>query len=99
MFRLIDTYASSCYGSSLWDLRSKDAEKLYRSWNVMVRNVLSLDRRTHRFLIEPLSGHLHLKTKLMSRLVTFYRGLVNSPKFTVRFLARLEERDMGLEEP
>ena len=71
MFRLIDTYASSCYGSSLWDLKSKDAEKLYRSWNVMVRNVLSVDRRTHRFLIEPLSGHLHLQTMLMSRLVTF----------------------------
>ena len=60
---------------------------------MMVRNVLSVDRRTHRFLIEPLSGHLHLKTMLMSRLVTFYRGLVNSPKFTVRFLARLAAKD------
>ena len=60
----------------------------------MVRNVLDLDRRTHRFLIEPLLGHLHLKTMLLSRLVTFHKGLINSPKFTIRFLARITERDL-----
>ena len=60
----------------------------------MVRSVLGLDRRTHRYLIEPLSGHLHLKTMLMSRLITFYRGLVNSPKFTIRFLGRLVGEDL-----
>ena len=60
----------------------------------MVRNILDLHRATDRFLIEPLSGHFHLKTMLMSRLVTFHKGLVNSPKFTVRFLARLVEKDM-----
>ena len=72
---------------------SNEAEKLYRSWNVMVRNFLNLDKKTHRSLIEPLSGHLHLKTMLLSRFVRFHKGLVNSPKFTVRFLARLAERD------
>ena len=94
MFKLVDTYATSCYGSSLWDLTSHDAEKLFTSWNVMVRNILNLDRRTHRILIEPLSGHVHLKTMLMSRLVTFHKGFINSPKFTVRFLARLAEKDL-----
>ena len=29
----------------------------------------------------------------MSRLVNFHKGLVNSPKFTIRFLARLAEKD------
>ena len=58
-----------------------------------VRNVLRLNRKTHRFLIEPLSDHLHLKTIFMSRLVNFHKGLVNSPKFTIRFLARLAEKD------
>ena len=37
---------------------------------------------------------LHLKTMLLSRLVSFHKGLVNSPKFTIRFLARLSEGDM-----
>ena len=55
---------------------------------------IDLDRKTHQFLIEPLSGHLHLKTMLMSRFVSFYKGLVDSPILTVRFLARLAEKDM-----
>lgn len=93
MFKLIDTYAISCYGSSLWDLRSNEAERLYKSSNVTVRNVLSLDRKTRSFLIEPLSDHRHLKTMLMSHLAKFHKGLVNSPKFTIRFLARLGEKD------
>ena len=40
-----------------------------------------------------ISGHLHLKTMLMARLVNFYKSSLNSPKFTVRFLARLAEKD------
>ena len=30
---------------------------------------------------------------LASRLVSFYRGLIKSPKFSIRFLSRLAERD------
>ena len=43
MFKLVDTYATSCYGSPLWDLTSNEAEKLYKSWNELVRNILDLD--------------------------------------------------------
>ena len=60
----------------------------------MVRNVFRLDRKTHRHLIEPLSRCLHLKTTLSSRFVKFYRSLISSNKFTIRFLARLQERDL-----
>ena len=65
----------SLYASSLWDLYSNDAEKIYKSWNVTVRNVFSLDRKTHCRLIEPLSGCFHLKTALLSRYVKFYQTL------------------------
>ena len=73
---------------------SKDAEKLYRTWNVTVRNVYRLDRRTHRNLIEPLSNCLHLKGMLLSRFVSFHRELLKSRKFSVRFLARLQQNDL-----
>ena len=59
-----------------------------------VRHALNLERTTHRHLIEPLTGSLHPKVMLSSRLVSFYRGLIKSPKFSIRFLARLAERDM-----
>ena len=93
MFQLVNTYASSFYGSQLWNLRSNEAEKLFNSWNVTVRNILDLNRRTHRCLIEPLSNRPHLKTLLLSRLVSFFKGLISSKKFTVRFLARMAEND------
>ena len=48
---------------------------------------------SHRFLIEPLSQHSHLKTILMSRYIKFHKSLINNRKFTVRFLARLFEKD------
>ena len=59
-----------------------------------MRNILNLDRTTHRYMIEPMSGCLHPKVMLMSRLTSFHKSLVGSPKFSVRFLARLAEKDM-----
>ena len=94
LLKLIWTYATSFYGLPLWDLHSKECERLYKSWNVTVRNVLKLHRQTHRHLIEPLSGHPHLKSVLLGRYIGFHESLVNSPKFTVRYLARLFENDL-----
>jgi hypothetical protein len=91
--RLMNTYATSLYGSNTWDIFSPDCERLYTSFNVTIRTVLNIDRCSHRYLIEPLSGCLHLKTMIASRYVTFYRSLINSKKMPVRFLARLAERD------
>ena len=91
--KLINIYATSFYGSGTWDICSSECEKLYTSWNVTIRQVFNLDRCTHRYLIEPVSECLHPKVMIASRYVTFYRSLVNSKKFSVRFLARLNERD------
>ena len=81
------------YGSQTWDLFSSDSEKVYTAWNVIVRQVLRLDRRTHRHLIEPLSDCLHMKVMLMSRMTKFYQSLCSSRKRSVRFLVRLNEND------
>ena len=94
MTKLLNVYTTSFYGSSLWDLQSADCERIYKSWNVTMRNILNLDRTTHRYMIEPMSGCLHPKVMLMSRLTSFHKSLVGSPKFSVRFLARLAEKDM-----
>ena len=71
-----------------------DAEQLYTTWNVTVRNVLNLDRCTHRNLIEPLSECEHLKTSLFGQYVQFYQSLLSSKKFGVRYLARTAECDL-----
>ena len=48
---------------------------------------------THRYMIEPLSDCLHLKTVLAARYATFCQSLVNSKKLPVRFLAKIAEKD------
>ena len=91
--KLMNTYATSLYGSNTWDIFSPECERLYTSYNVTIRNVLNIDRCTHRYMIEPLSECLHLKTMISSRYATFHRSLVTSKKLPVRFLARKAEKD------
>ena len=94
LMSLVNSFATSFYGSSLWNLQSKECDRIYNPWNVMIRRALNIDYKTHRFLIELLSKQCHLKTSLLSRYVKFYKGLINNPKFTVRFLARICENDL-----
>ena len=68
-------------------------DRIYRSWNVAIRNIYGVDRTTHRYLIEPLSKSLHPKVMLLSRLVGFYKAQLKSPKMTVRFLIKIAEND------
>ena len=86
----------SFYGSNLWDLFGKDSERLYSCYNVAIRNIFRVNRCTHRFLIQPISNSIHLKTVLASKFVSFHRSLMSSNKFPVRFLARLVEKDLRI---
>ena len=90
---IVKTYATSFYGSGLWNLSSAECERLYTTWNVSIRQIFNLDRRTHRNLIEPVSDCIHLKVMLASRFTTFLRSLVNCSKVNVRFLVRLCQVD------
>ena len=94
LLKLVNSTAMSFYGSNLWDLFCKDTERVYTAYNVAVRNILNVDRCTHRFLIEPLSDSLHLKTILASKFVTFHESLMTSSKLPVRFLAHLVADDL-----
>ena len=39
LIKLLKIYCTSFYGSNLWDIYSSDVDKLFRSWNVTIRNV------------------------------------------------------------
>ena len=91
--KILNIYASSFYGSSLWDLFSTDCEKIYTSWNVAIRICFDVDRTTHRYFIEELSESLHPKVMLCSRYVSFHKSLLTCDKFPVRFLASLHQND------
>ena len=93
LLKAINSFATCFPGAQLWKLFGQESEKVYKCWNVMIRQVFKLDRCTHRCMIEPLSKTPHLKTLLVSRLVKFYQSLLSSRKMPVKFLARLNIDD------
>ena len=77
-------FNSHHYGSVLWDLYGREAEMVCNTWNVSIRKMLRIDRKSHRYLIEPLSGIKHLKRTLLEAFMNFTKKLSNSPKKAVK---------------
>ena len=48
MIKLLNTFATAFYGSSLWNLYSPEVIRIFSTWNVTIRNIFSLPRTTHR---------------------------------------------------
>ena len=92
--RIMNIYATSFYGSSLWDFSSTDCERMFTAWNVAIRITFDVDRTTHRYFVEELSGNLHPKVMICSRFAGLHQSLLQSSKFPVRFLARLVQNDL-----
>ena len=93
VMKLYNIYACSFHGSSGWDLYSDNVTRLYSSWNVAIRILFNLPRDTHRYIIEPVSDNLHVKTMLCSRFVSFFNSLNESPKLCIRLLANVCKSD------
>ena len=91
--KLLKVYCTSFYGSNLWNIYSDDVDRLYKSWNVTIRNVFNIPNTTHRYLIEPVSGCPHPKTMLTSRFVKFTQSLGSCSKQSIRYLVSLVKND------
>ena len=48
LVKLINVYATSFYGSVLWNLYSPQVDKLYKAWKVTIRNIFGLPWKAHR---------------------------------------------------
>ena len=86
-------FNSHAYGSVLWNLHGKEANMLYNIWSTSIRKIFDLDRRTHRYLIEPISGMEHLKCAIQKRFIRFTKKLETSPKVVVRRLNQIVGKD------
>ena len=94
LMKLVSAFTCNMYGSNTWDLFSPECQKLYRSYNVALRLIYDLPRTTHKFLLESVTGSIHLNVQLLSRYVTFAKSLLRSDSFPVRFLSRICCSDM-----
>ena len=86
-------YNSHFTGSPIWDLFSPEAVKLENSWNVSFRIMFDLPYNTHRYLVEPVSGQLHLKKILIKRFLSFIRQVNRSSKILPKQLLHFIQND------
>ena len=91
--KLVNTYTTSFYGSSLYRLYSSQCDRLYAAYNICVRNTFSVPRRTHRYLIETISQCIHPKVMICTRFVKFVKALNMSSKSGICFLINLVQND------
>ena len=90
---LNNVYNCSFYGAPLWNLFSREFEKIEKSWNVSQRLMLSLPRKTHRYFIEPLSGTTHVVTLIKRRFRRFIENIRKSKKEVLRCILKTVEND------
>ena len=91
--KLVNIYLTNFYGSSLWDLSNIKSDKLWTTWNTLIRNTFNLHYKTHRFVLNIYEGQ-HLKTKLLSRFINFYKLASSSDKPTIKTLLSKQRDDI-----
>ena len=92
--KILNIYATSFYGSGLWDIYGYDCNRFFTAWNSAIRQIFTLPWTTHRYWIEPISNCLHPKVMLCARYIKFVKTLTSSTKSAVRFLSRLYQNDL-----
>ena len=93
MLKLVNTYITSFYGSSLWDLNSESSNKLWTAWNKKINTIFQLPFGTHRYILNELSTLPHLKTMLSKRFLKFQKNLSACKKPQVSYLRSIQEVD------
>ena len=91
--KLVSIYLSSFYGSNLWDLYDNVTNKLFKTWNIMIRMTFDIPRNSHKYLIEPISQNSHLKVKLIKRFINFAKALSKCDKPHIKYLHDIQQFD------
>ena len=77
----------------MWNLSSKNVQKLEKTWNVSVRRMYNLPWQTHCYLVEPLSQQPHVRKLMASRFLNFVQSIRSSKKVAIRNLLKSIEFD------
>ena len=82
-------FNSHAYGAILWNLYGREANMFYNTWSTSIRKMYRVDRKTHRYLIEPVSEMEHIKRSILKRYIGFTSKLSASRKNVVRNVYRI----------
>ena len=95
LLNLVKIYATSFYGSVLWNLSGTSANTLFTSWNSLIRIIWKLPNTSHRYFLEEISESSHLKSILSQRYLGFMHSLIGSKKKCLSELAKKLMFDQG----
>ena len=92
----VKVYASSWYGSMLWDLAGDMVKQVFNTWNTCVKLAWHVPRQTHTYFVEHLlgCGISSVKSDILAQYVGFVRSLRSSPSMEVRTLVSLMSHDL-----
>ena len=90
-----DIYCGDLHSSNLWLFTSQAANSYFKSWNTFVKLSWGVPVSTHTNLVEHLFARNFLSSRhqIMSRYVTFFQSLLNSPSREVRLMTRIVAAD------
>ena len=87
LFRALQVFCCSHYGSMLWNLQDGSAKQYFRSWTA-VKLAWACPRWTQSYLVQQdlACGAINAETDLMARYCKFFPGLCQSPSTAVSIL-------------
>ena len=95
ILQVIKIYATSFYGSCLWDFGNSDTNKLFNSWNMVIRTTFNLPRTSHRYFIENISKCEHIMATIFKRYHGFINSILTSNKKCLSSLGKIICNDAG----
>ena len=92
-FKLNQIYNTHYTGSPLWNLFCAESVQFESCYNKSVKIMFDLPYATHRHLIEPVTGHTHVRTTLVSRFLGFIDQIKKSQKLIPKMFLNHIEND------
>ena len=96
VLQAVKVYASSWFGSMLWELGGDTVKQVFSAWNTCLKLAWNVPRQTHTYFADHLlgSGISHAKTDILAEYVGFFHSLRSSPSQEVRILVNMVGRNM-----
>ena len=93
-FPVHKTFILHLYGCQLWNLTGRSADKLWSTWNILIRSLFRLPLATHRYLLEAISATVHMKVIVKRRFLKFHNKLAVSSNPLIKNLLKMQRCDM-----
>ena len=93
LFTILRSYVFHLYGCQLWDIYSKEAEKLWATWHKTIKLAYNLPFATHRYLLNALVNYDHIKKQVIKRFIKFHKTVTESDIPQIKIVHNTQSKD------